>query len=46
MDHAIFNLTGRAALIKLLTAQVTEKLVPEFGRALDEGVRKGGPTAG
>ena len=42
MDHALFNFTGRAALIKLFTAQVTEKLIPEFGRALDEEARKGG----
>jgi len=34
MDHSLFNFTGRAALIKLFTAQVTEKLIPEFGRAL------------
>jgi hypothetical protein len=46
MDHSLFNFTGRAALIKLFTAQVTEKLIPEFGRALDEEARKGGPTAG
>ena len=33
MDHALFNSTGRAELMKLLTAQVLESLIPEFGTA-------------
>jgi hypothetical protein len=45
MDHSLFNFTGRAELTKLLTAQVLEKLVPEFGPP-DARVQKEGSTTG
>ena len=45
MDHSLFNFTGRAELTKLFTAQVLEKLVPEFGPH-DTRVQKEGSTTG
>jgi hypothetical protein len=45
MDHSLVNFTGRAELTKLFTAQVLEKLVPEFGPP-DARVRKEGSTTG
>jgi len=41
MDHSVFTYAGRSELTKLLTAQVVEKLVPEFR----PGVRTEGPPA-
>jgi hypothetical protein len=44
MDHSLFNLAGRSELTKLFTAQVLEKLLPEF-RPREATVREEGPSA-
>jgi dienelactone hydrolase len=45
MDHSVFNLSGRSELMKLFTAQVRERLVPEF-RTPDARARTEGSSAG
>ncbi len=44
MDHSLFNSAGRSELMKLFTAQVLEKLVPEYGPPDARARKEGSPT--
>jgi CelD/BcsL family acetyltransferase involved in cellulose biosynthesis len=44
MDHSLFRFAGRSELMRLLTRQVLEKLVPDFGPPDARASKEGSPT--
>jgi CelD/BcsL family acetyltransferase involved in cellulose biosynthesis len=44
MDHSLFRFAGRSELMRLLTRQVLEKLVPDFGPPDARASKQGCPT--
>ena len=45
MDHSLFNFAGRSEIMRLFTAQILEKVVPEF-RPPEARVRKEDSSTG